>query len=112
MEKSQKPIEHLIAGRFTPEQKRTALLVLSATIACSFAVHGFLFTNEFFSHDSISYFTYATGSFSFYTSIGRFVIPVYEWLKGDVAAPWLIGLLFTVWMSLTSFLVVHLLKIR
>lgn len=94
------------------EIRRTAWIVVFTTIACSFAAHGFLFTNEFFSHDSISYFTYATGSFSFYTGIGRFVIPVYELLKGDVAAPWLIGLLFILWMSLTSFLVTQLLKIQ
>ena len=53
------------------ETKRKALIALLSTAVCSFAVHGFLFTNEFFSHDSISYFTYATGSFSFYTGIGR-----------------------------------------
>ena len=95
-----------------PEAKRTALIVLISTAVCSFAVHGFLFTNEFFSHDSISYFTYATGSFSFYTGIGRFVIPVYEMLKGDVAAPWLIGILYILWMSLSALLIVQLLKIR
>ena len=95
-----------------PELKRNAILVLVSTVVCSFAAHGFLFTNELFSHDSISYFTYATGSFSFYTSIGRFVIPIYEWIKGDVAAPWLIGILFILWMTLTSLLVTQLLKIR
>ena len=95
-----------------PEMKRTALIALISTAVCSFAAHGFLFTNELFSHDSISYFTYATGSFSFYTSIGRFVIPVYELIKGDVAAPWLIGMLFILWMSLTSLIVTQLLKIR
>ena len=95
-----------------PEFKRNAVLVLLSTVVCSFAAHGFLFTNELFSHDSISYFTYATGSFSFYTGIGRFVIPVYEVMKGDVAAPWLIGMLFILWMTLTSLLVTNLLKIR
>ena len=95
-----------------PELKRNAILVLLTTVVCSFAAHGFLFTNELFSHDSISYFTYATGSFSFYTSIGRFVIPVYELIKGDVAAPWLIGILFILWMTLTSLVVTQLLKIR
>jgi len=94
------------------EIKQTALTVLVATAVCTFAAHGFLFTNEFFSHDSISYFTYATGTTPFYISIGRFVIPFYELIKGSVAAPWLIGMLYILWMSLTSFLVVDLLKIR
>jgi hypothetical protein len=87
-------------------------LALCATAAFSFAAHGFLFSNEFFSHDSVSYFTYATGSASFYISVGRFVIPAYELLKGAVAAPWLIGLLFTAWMTLTALTVTDLLGIR
>ena len=106
------PVNGWLREYWTPERKRAAWLVLCATAVCSFAAHGFLFSNEFFSHDSISYFTYATGSFSFYTSIGRFAIPVYELLKGDAAAPWLIGLLFIVWMSLTAWLMVHLFAVR
>ena len=95
-----------------PELRRTALLALCATAAFSFAAHGFLFANEFFSHDSVSYFTYATGTSAFYTGIGRFAIPLYESIKGDVAAPWLIGLLFILWMTLTAVLVTELLGIR
>lgn len=95
-----------------PELRRTALLALCATAAFSFAAHGFLFANEFFSHDSVSYFTYATGTPAFYTGIGRFAIPLYESIKGDVAAPWLIGLLFILWMTLTAVLVTELLGIR
>ena len=106
------PVSGGLREYWTPERKRMAWMVLCATAVCSFAAHGFLFSNEFFSHDSISYFTYATGSFSFYTSIGRFAIPVYELLKGDAAAPWLIGLLFIVWMSLTAWLMVHLFAVR
>jgi len=94
------------------ERGRRALLALCATAAFSFAAHGFLFTNEFFSHDSVSYFTYATGTPGFYTGIGRFCIPVYEQLKGAVAAPWLIGLLFIFWMTLTALLVTELLELR
>lgn len=96
----------------TPELRRTALLALCATAAFSFAAHGFLFANEFFSHDSVSYFTYATGTPAFYAGIGRFVIPLYESIKGDVAAPWLIGLLFILWMTLAAVLVTELLEIR
>ena len=100
------------AGAAGAEGRGAALLALCATAAFSFAAHGFLFANEFFSHDSVSYFTYATGTPAFYTGIGRFLIPVYECLKGDVAAPWLIGLLFMGWMTLTALLVTDLLRIR
>lgn len=98
--------------RNRPELRRTALLALCAAAAASFAAHGFLFSNEFFSHDSVSYFTYGTGTPAFYTGIGRFLIPLYEQLKGDVAAPWLIGLLFTLWMAGTGLLAADLLEIR
>lgn len=86
--------------------------VLVSTVLFSLAAHGFLFTNELFSHDSISYFTYATGSVPFYIGIGRFLIPVYEGIKGAVAAPWLIGLLFMLWTALSAFLLVRLFRIR
>lgn len=96
----------------SPALKRSALTALLAVAVSSFAAHGFLFANEFFSHDSISYFTYATGSGTFYTGVGRFFIPVYEGIKGAVAAPWLIGLLFILWMTLTTLLVARLFDIR
>lgn len=92
--------------------RREALLALCATAAFSFAAHGFLFSNEFFSHDSVSYFTYATGTPAFYAGIGRFGIPLYEQIKGDVAAPWLIGLLFILWTAAVALAVGRLLEIR
>ena len=50
--------------RFSPECRRSVWIVFAAVLASTLAAHGFLFSNEFFSHDSVSYFTYATGSFS------------------------------------------------
>ena len=52
------PVSGGLREYWTPERKRMAWMVLCATAVCSFAAHGFLFSNEFFSHDSISYFTY------------------------------------------------------
>lgn len=103
---------HMAETVFSSARKRAALVTLAAVAVSAFAAHGFLFANEFFSHDSISYFTYATGSGSFYVSIGRPLIPVYESIKGDVAAPWLIGLLFIFWVTLAALLVERLFGIR
>lgn len=114
-------MEHISTGElkrapgewWTPEIKRAALLTGIATVVMSLVAHGFLFTNEFFSHDSLGYyFSFERGSVSFYVSVGRFGISVYELIKGNVAAPWLMGLLFTLWMALSAFLVVRLLGIR
>ena len=100
--------------RASPEErKRRRAIALVSTLIFSAAAHGFLFTNEFFSHDSISYYNYAEWRFDdFYIGIGRFLIPVYEACKGNVAAPWLIGLLFAFWMYLTGVLVTEALHIR
>ena len=100
------------ASRWNRENRQEFYTALIATVLFSLAAHGFLFTNEMFSHDSISYFTYSTGTPGFYLSIGRFAIPLYEWLKGAVAAPWLIGLLYMVWMTLASVLVCRVLDIH
>lgn len=102
---------HMTETVFFSARKRAVLVTLAAVAVSAFAAHGFLFANEFFSHDSISYFTYATGSGSFYIGIGRFFIPVYECIKGDVAAPWLIGLLFILWVTLAALLVTRLLDL-
>lgn len=99
-------------GRIRPELRRTALLALCASAAFAYAAHGFLFSNEMFSHDSVSYFTYATGTPAFYAGIGRFVIPLYEQIKGAAASPWLIGLLFVFWLAGAAVLVSRLLEIR
>ncbi len=116
MSREQQPNLYALGDKFrgfwTPKVGHIWKRVLLSAALFTLAAHGFLFTNEFFSHDSISYFTYATGSVPFYISIGRFVIPAYEWLKGAVAAPWLIGLLFLLWTALSSFLLVRLFQIR
>lgn len=87
-------------------------IALCSTVLCVAIAHGFLFANEFFSHDSVSYFTYADWGFKFYIGVGRFLIPIYEACKGGVAAPWLIGCLFIVWMSLTGIVITDLLGIN
>ena len=102
-----------VPPRRTPQDlnQRRMTAFFSAAL-CTVAAHGFLFTNEFFSHDSVSYFNYTEFGFPFYTGIGRFLIPVYEACKGQVAAPWLIGLLFTLWMGLAGIVVTDLLAIQ
>ena len=97
---------------WTEETKRALALSALSAAAFSFAAHGFLFANEFFSHDSVSYYVYSDWGLPFYTGVGRFLIPAYEQIKGNVAAPWLIGLLFILWTSLAAFLISRLLEIR
>ncbi len=88
-------------------ERRRFLTVLLAVLAVGWAAHGFLFANEFYSHDSVSFFSYASwgfpdGDWRFYFSAGRFLIPVLELMKGGCASPWLTGLLFVFWMTLAA----------
>ena len=106
-----------MTARRRPEESpemafRRRRAAVAATVLATFVAHGFLFSNEFFSHDSVSYFAYSEWGFDFYTGIGRFLIPVYEYCKGGVAAPWLIGILFALWMSLAGIVITGVLQIR
>lgn len=87
----------------------SAAVVFSTVIA-----HGFLFANEFYSHDSIGHVTYAGKGFSpnGYIAQGRFLIPYYEVIKGDLCAPWLVGLLFTIWCVVSAVLMIDLFNVR
>lgn len=102
-----------LCRKWTPEKKRTAAVCFISTAAFSLAAHGFLFTNEFFSHDSATGFYYDPSVVNtFYAGIGRFLIPFYDLIKGSAAAPWLIGLLFILWTGLSSLLAVRMLNIK
>lgn len=94
------------------EEQRRLLAAFLAAAASAFAAHGFLFANEFFSHDAVSFFSYAEWGMAFYAGAGRFLIPLLEALKGGCAAPWLTGLLFVAWMALAARLTAALLDIR
>lgn len=86
--------------------------IVFATMVFAIICNGFLFANEFFSHDSITFLKYSTGDFQYYTGIGRFGIPLYELIKGPLVSTWIVGLLFLLWMTLSSFFTVCTLEIN
>ena len=87
-------------------------VVLASTLVFSILAHGFLFTNEFYSHDSISNLSRIDGRFRYYTTLGRSLLLLYETLRGTVAVPWVVGILFTLWAGLASVVILRLLDIR
>lgn len=94
---------------------RLLFVCFFATLCFCLIAHGFLFTNEFLSHDSVSLVTFNNFSleyFYFYIKLGRILIPLYELLKGPITAPWLFGVLFILWMTLASVLAVRLLELK
>lgn len=88
-------------------------LVCVSTVAFCVVVHGFLFANEFFSHDSLTYVAYDTSAvFPVWVETGRMLVPIYELIKGPAAAPWLIGVLFLFWMVFANLLLARFFRLK
>jgi len=106
----------VLKGWWALDRKQTyrlSFISFAATLTFSLAAYGFLFTNEFFSHDSLTRIYYNTSNtFNFYVQVGRVLLPLYEMLKGPASAPWLIGFLFILWLSLTAALTARLFQIQ
>ena len=109
----------VLQGWWGMDRKESHRLFFTAgisTLVSSLAAHGFLFTNEFFSHDSLSLMLSGPrrlGGLEFFTKGGRFVIPSYEGLRGNTTnSPWVVGLLFLIFMCLSAVFLVRLLDIQ
>lgn len=105
-----KPVWEAWWGLDRGETRRLLRTVIVSTLVFTLIAHGFLFTNEFVSHDSSFVLTY--GDCGFYISVGRMLIPYCEALKGSVPLPWLICLLFLIYITLANLFLVHLLELR
>ena len=102
-------INKINPASWRPDERRRFLIALVSTGVCAWIAHGFIFANEFFSHDSIDFYTLGI---HFYTQVGRFFIRFYEFLRGDLSIPWLIGFLFILWMSLTGYILSRLFDLK
>ena len=91
--------------------RRLFLTVLVATVVFSLAANLYAFTNEFFNHDSLGGLTYSR-SFTTFLLQGRPLLTLFDTLAGTVAQPWLLGMLFMLWMFLVSVLAIQVLHIQ
>ena len=80
------------------------------TMIIGFIAHGFRLTNKFFCEDSFNYLD--TISASWTISIGRFLLPIVEKVRGPKEATWVIGVLSLVWISFTAIIVIKLFDIK
>ena len=80
------------------------------TMILGFITHGFRLTNKFFCEDSFNYLD--TVSASWTISIGRFLLPIVETVRGPKEATWVIGVLSLIWISFTAIVVVRLFEIK
>ena len=84
--------------------------VLGATFLFGLCAHAYRFFNLDFSHDSM--LVYERPDLAWQISLGRFAQPLYWEVRGELTAPFLLGLLSLVWMALANYIVVSLLELR
>ena len=75
--------------------------------------HSYGFLHSSFSHDSLNAFYADSVEISAKIGVGRFMVPVYEYLtRGFTTLPWVIGLLGLFYISVCVFFIVKMLDIK
>lgn len=80
------------------------------TVIIGLATHMYRFTNWMLCADSTNYLN--TISKSWVTSVGRYLLPVVETIRGNHELPWLFGLFCTVMLALTAVVVCELFDVK
>ena len=95
--------------------RKIDIKLLTRVLIFSFVIgticHGYRFFNSSFSHDSLYYFYYRD-FYSEVLSTGRYFRPLYSLIKGDIALPWLNGLLSLLFIGIACYFTIELLEIR
>lgn len=99
-----------LQDRHPSEAKNTAFYVCLYTLVFQFVAHGYRYFTLAYTHDSTLIVQHT--DLQWQVSLGRFFQPVYWLLRGDIAAPFLIGLFSYIFLSLSIFLIVRQLRIR
>lgn len=103
---SKKWINGWIAKVDLPMLKRIGLSVA----VFMFAAHGFAFTNLFPNHDSL---LVVSTDQMWQFSLGRWAQPYYlKYIRGPFNAPWLLGILSMLYLTLSVYLIVKMLRLN
>lgn len=82
--------------------------ILLCTALCALAAHLYCWTNSLFSHDSLMV---VQNDWEHQIGIGRPFQQFYVALRGAIVAPWLIGMLGTLFLALANWEIIKLLRI-
>ena len=95
------------------EQKRLLLLSFVAVFLFGLAAHAYGFLRAGFSHDMLNALVVEPVETYWKMQLGRPGIVLYRrTVRGLIAAPWMLGLLSLLWLSLACFLIAKLFRIR
>lgn len=84
-------------------------IVIGFTFFFSILAHSYRWMNPIFSHDSLLIEQIDTG---WQISLGRFLIPVYVMIRGEILMPLIIGLLSVLFLTGALLLLIHILDLR
>ena len=102
-----------IDGRSAAEEKQLLLLCFAAVFGFGLAAHAYGFLNASFSHDMLNALVADHVETYWKMQLGRPGIVLYRRIfRGVIAAPWQLGLLSLLWLSLSCFLTTKLFRIQ
>ncbi|MBR2925492.1 MAG: glucosyltransferase domain-containing protein [Clostridia bacterium] len=85
------------------------LWCLAASLLTGLCAHAYFYTGLGFSQDSLMLYT---NDVDWQISLGRFMIPVYYYLRGRFTVPWLLGLYCILYAAISASLIASMMNIR
>lgn len=79
------------------------------TLIFSMVANGFAYLNFYPQHDSLNHTLYFANDWEI--RLGRFLLPLYGKIRGEITVPWLIGLLSIIYITVTVYLICDMLDI-
>ena len=100
-------------SRSGAEERKLLLLCFAAVFGFGLAAHAYGFLHASFSHDMLNALVADPLETYWKMQLGRPGIVIYRRIfRGVIAAPWQLGLLSLVWLSLSCFLTVKLFRVK
>lgn len=90
------------------DARRKALLFWTGVI--TLCANGYAFVNYMPLHDAINHMFSSAGEWE--VQLGRFFQPYYVYLRGNVASPWLIGIIGTVFTVMSAYIIADIIKMQ
>jgi len=81
----------------------------AASLLTGLCAHAYFYTGLGFSQDSLMLYT---NDVDWQISLGRFMIPVYYYLRGRFTVPWLLGLYCILYAAISASLIASMMNIR
>lgn len=96
---------------YLKENKNTILLCLLTTFIIGLICHGYLYFNQFYSHDSIGVYA-DKGEGLWQLSLGRFLVDIQMDIRGRYSSGVMIGFLSLLFLAIGTYIILKLLDIK